>query len=193
MPLHSRTPSYLASFKSRLVLPFWYRLTQVFLEKWLLNGCSTSSSSSSSGCILVCKRRPCCGVRAERCGHRRRRTVTQTSPSRRSSLPDCEAAHSQSRQWWPRSTSPSTSTRTNNTRLETWQCRGIWPLSGKCQGIDQIWGKSQGNARGNFAAENCLLLISSLGLLVFSRLLWALHHPFTKICQLIKWYWTFLV
>ena len=41
----SQTPSSLASFKSRLVLPFWYRLTQVVLEKRLLNGCSSSSSS----------------------------------------------------------------------------------------------------------------------------------------------------
>ena len=32
--------SSLASFKSRLVLPFWYRLTQVVLEKRPLNGCS---------------------------------------------------------------------------------------------------------------------------------------------------------
>jgi len=32
MPLHSKTPSYLASFKFRLVLPFWYWLTQVVLE-----------------------------------------------------------------------------------------------------------------------------------------------------------------
>jgi len=32
MPLHPKTPSYLASFKSRLVLLFWYRLTQVVLE-----------------------------------------------------------------------------------------------------------------------------------------------------------------
>jgi len=39
MPLHPRTPSSLASFKSKLVLPFWYRLTQVVLEKRLLNGC----------------------------------------------------------------------------------------------------------------------------------------------------------
>jgi len=31
MPLSS--PSSLASFKSRLVLPYWYRLTQVVLEK----------------------------------------------------------------------------------------------------------------------------------------------------------------
>jgi len=30
MPLHPRTPS---SLKSRLVLPFWYRLTQVVLKK----------------------------------------------------------------------------------------------------------------------------------------------------------------
>ena len=29
----------LASVKSRLVLPFWYRLTRVVLEKWPLNGC----------------------------------------------------------------------------------------------------------------------------------------------------------
>ena len=41
MPLHSETPSSLAS---RLLLPFWYRLTQVVLEKRPLNGCSSSSS-----------------------------------------------------------------------------------------------------------------------------------------------------
>jgi len=35
----------LASEKSRLVLPFWYRLTQVVLEKRPLNDCSSSSSS----------------------------------------------------------------------------------------------------------------------------------------------------
>jgi len=33
MPLHPKTPRYYASFKSRLVLPFWYRLTQVVLER----------------------------------------------------------------------------------------------------------------------------------------------------------------
>jgi len=33
MPLHAKTPPPLASFKSRLVLPFWYRITQVVLEK----------------------------------------------------------------------------------------------------------------------------------------------------------------
>jgi len=37
MPLHPQTPSSLASFESRLVLPFWYRLTQVVLEKRPLN------------------------------------------------------------------------------------------------------------------------------------------------------------
>ena len=41
MPLHPETPSSLASFKSRLVLPFWYWLTQVVLEKWPLDGCSS--------------------------------------------------------------------------------------------------------------------------------------------------------
>ena len=48
MPLHPKAPSSLASFKSRLALPFWYRLTQVVLEKRPLNGCSSSSSSSRS-------------------------------------------------------------------------------------------------------------------------------------------------
>ena len=48
MPLHPQTPSSLAWFKSRLVLPFWYQLTQVVLGKRTLNGCSSSSSRSSS-------------------------------------------------------------------------------------------------------------------------------------------------
>ena len=37
---------FLAPVKSRLVLPFWYRLTQVVLEKRPLNGCSGCSCSS---------------------------------------------------------------------------------------------------------------------------------------------------
>jgi len=40
MPIYPRNPSSFASFKSRLVLCFWYRLTQVVLEKRPLNGCS---------------------------------------------------------------------------------------------------------------------------------------------------------
>ena len=44
----SKTPSPLASFKSRLVLPFLYRLTQAVLEKRSLNGYSSSSSNISS-------------------------------------------------------------------------------------------------------------------------------------------------
>ena len=44
MSLHPKTPSFLASFKSRLVLPVSYRLTQVVLEKRPLNGCSSSGS-----------------------------------------------------------------------------------------------------------------------------------------------------
>ena len=48
MSLHPKTPSSLASFKSRLVLPFWYRFTPVVLEKRRLNKCSSSSSSSGS-------------------------------------------------------------------------------------------------------------------------------------------------
>jgi len=46
MPLHPETPSSLASFKSRLVLPFWYRLTQIVLEIRPLNGCSSSCWAS---------------------------------------------------------------------------------------------------------------------------------------------------
>ena len=41
MPRHPKTPSSLALFKSRLVLPFWYRLTQVVLETRPLNRCSS--------------------------------------------------------------------------------------------------------------------------------------------------------
>ena len=47
MPLPSQTPSSLTLFKSRLVLPFWYWLTQVVLEKGPLNSCGSSSSSST--------------------------------------------------------------------------------------------------------------------------------------------------
>jgi len=48
MPLHPRALLSLASFKSRLVLPFWYWLTQVVLEKRLLNGCSSSTFCKES-------------------------------------------------------------------------------------------------------------------------------------------------
>jgi len=51
MPLLSKTSSSLVSFKFRLVLLFWYWLTQIVLEKRPLNGCS-SSSSSSFGYVL---------------------------------------------------------------------------------------------------------------------------------------------
>jgi len=44
MPLSPQTPSSLAAFKSTLVLPFWYQLTQVVLEKTPLNRCRGSSS-----------------------------------------------------------------------------------------------------------------------------------------------------
>ena len=36
---HCHSSLSLASVKSRLVLPFWYRLTWVVLEKWPLNRC----------------------------------------------------------------------------------------------------------------------------------------------------------
>jgi len=41
----SQTPSCLASFKFRLVLPLWYRHTQVVLEKRPLNRCSSTGST----------------------------------------------------------------------------------------------------------------------------------------------------
>jgi len=53
MPLHLKTPSSLASFKSRLVLPFWYRLSPVFLKKRPLNRCSSSSSINNVNNVLM--------------------------------------------------------------------------------------------------------------------------------------------
>jgi len=50
MPLHPKILSSLSSFvsfNSRLVLPFWYRLTQVVLDKRPLSGCSSRRRSSS--------------------------------------------------------------------------------------------------------------------------------------------------
>jgi len=43
-PLHLKAPSSLALFKSTLVLPFCYRLTQAVLEKRPLNECSCCST-----------------------------------------------------------------------------------------------------------------------------------------------------
>ena len=52
MPLHPKTPSCLASFKSRLVLHFWYPITQAVLEKRPLSGSSSSSShNQTTSCI----------------------------------------------------------------------------------------------------------------------------------------------
>ena len=53
IPLHPQTLASLASSKSKLVLPFWYRLTQVIQEKRLLNGCSSTSSSSTEETIIA--------------------------------------------------------------------------------------------------------------------------------------------
>ena len=44
----------LASIKSRLVLPFWYRLTRVVPEKGPLNGCSSISSTVSKKLFPNC-------------------------------------------------------------------------------------------------------------------------------------------
>ena len=50
-----KTPSSLASFKPRLVLPFWYRLTQVVLENGPLNGCKLNSSTYSYVSVYFCR------------------------------------------------------------------------------------------------------------------------------------------
>jgi len=42
-PADPRTPSSLASFKSRLVLPFWYQVSPLVLKKRPSNGHSSSS------------------------------------------------------------------------------------------------------------------------------------------------------
>ena len=55
MPLHPKTPSSLASPKSRLFLPFWYRLTQVVLQNRPLTICSSSSCSTSSTVTDGCR------------------------------------------------------------------------------------------------------------------------------------------
>jgi len=47
---HSLSP---ASIKSRLVLPFWYRLTRVVLEKGPLNGC-VCVRACVRACVCVC-------------------------------------------------------------------------------------------------------------------------------------------
>jgi len=46
---HPKTPSSLASFISRLVLPFWYWLTQVILEKRLLTHTHTCLTAICPG------------------------------------------------------------------------------------------------------------------------------------------------
>ena len=53
MPLPPKTPSSLASFKSRWVLPFECRLAQVVLEKRPFNGCSSSSYCNSLYLIIL--------------------------------------------------------------------------------------------------------------------------------------------
>ena len=50
---HPQTPSSVASFKSRLVLSFWYQLTQVVLKKRPLNGCAADCRSMLSHCCWL--------------------------------------------------------------------------------------------------------------------------------------------
>jgi len=52
MPLYPQTPSSIASFTSRLVLPFWYWLTQVVLEKRPLTGDGVGNAIEESCTIF---------------------------------------------------------------------------------------------------------------------------------------------
>ena len=51
--------SSLASFKSRLILPFWYRLTQVVLDKRLLIECISSSTVVVKSCCPLVEQFEC--------------------------------------------------------------------------------------------------------------------------------------
>ena len=51
-------PLSLAAVKSRLVLPFWYRLTRVVLDKGLLNGCVCVVFLTSVFCSKFAKDQP---------------------------------------------------------------------------------------------------------------------------------------
>ena len=53
MPVHSKTSSFLASFKSGLFLPFWYQLSQVVLEKRPLNGCTSVPRTMADAVCLT--------------------------------------------------------------------------------------------------------------------------------------------
>ena len=53
MPLHPQTPSPPVSFKSRLVSPLWYWLTQLVVRNRPLNGCTSSSCCCSSSRVVV--------------------------------------------------------------------------------------------------------------------------------------------
>ena len=57
MPLHSLS---LASVKSRLVLPFWYRLTRVVPEKGPLNGCVCVCVQWAAQTVLGIDSKPTC-------------------------------------------------------------------------------------------------------------------------------------
>jgi len=52
-------PLSLAPVKSRLVVPFWYRLTQVVLEKRPLNGCSSRTAHNLFACQMS---KPCSSI-----------------------------------------------------------------------------------------------------------------------------------
>jgi len=52
MPVPSQNPVISCSFKSRMFLPFWFRLTKVVLEMRPLNGCS-SSSAAVAGALAI--------------------------------------------------------------------------------------------------------------------------------------------
>jgi len=54
MPLSLTVSESLASVKSRLVLPFWYRLTRVVPDKGPLNGCVLCVCVCVRACVRAC-------------------------------------------------------------------------------------------------------------------------------------------
>ena len=86
MPLYPETSSSLASFRSRLVLRFWYQLIQAVLENRPLNGCSAGSyllTSFLGWCGWNQPRRDPSAVASTQPGRQRHRGPTSTSSAAR--------------------------------------------------------------------------------------------------------------
>jgi len=114
-----QTPSSLASFISRLASRFWYRLTQVVLEKRPLNGCSSSGSSGPSVSYhevheIVCPQM--CGIDAtpgKVARHERLSVVPLGTPAAHS-VPVSTSHYTDDARYWVRH---------SNMMNQGWKCR----------------------------------------------------------------------